>query len=108
MRDPDAGPDLDLQIVELKRRAQRLADALDQQVDRLRAEQLGEEDDELVAAEARDRVALAHSSLQPRADEPKQEIAVVGSERVVDLLEAVEVHQHHRERSGIAGLTLAR
>ena len=65
---------------------QRLAVALDV---------LGE-DHELVAAEARDRVAVAHQLGQPLGDGDQQPVADVVSEVVVDRLELVEVDEQHR------------
>src|SRR5207302_5799496 len=49
---------------------------------------------ELVATEARDALRVTEDALQPRPDPLKQEVAVVVAERVVDVLEAVEVHEH--------------
>ena len=53
------------------------------------------QDAELVATEPRDEAALADRLDQPWAEVSQQDVAVVVPERVVDLLEAVEVHQHH-------------
>ena len=52
---------------------------------------------ELVAAEAGDGVGGAQRRLEPLGDLLEQHVAVVVAERVVDLLEVVEVHDHHRE-----------
>jgi hypothetical protein len=54
---------------------------------------------ELVAAQARDRVAGAQHAGDPRPDEPQEAIAVVVAQRVVDELEPVEVEEHH-DRAG--------
>ena len=51
---------------------------------------------ELVAAEARQRVAAPQRAAQPVGDLAQQPVAVVVAERVVDLLEAVEVDQQQR------------
>jgi len=48
---------------------------------------------ELVPAEARQRVTAAQHPAQPLGDVAQQRVAVVVPERVVDLLEAVEVDQ---------------
>ena len=56
-----------------------------------------QQDDELVAAEPGDAVALPHDPRQPRPDLLKQQVAVVVAERVVDLLETVEVEQQQRD-----------
>ena len=63
----------------------------------LRIGELAHEDAELVAAEPRDRVAAAQHRLEPAGELDEQQVAVAVAERVVDLLEAVEVHQQHRE-----------
>ena len=55
----------------------------------------GSSDAELVAAEPGDGVALAERLLQPVGDLLQQAVAGVVAERVVDLLEVVEVDQHH-------------
>ena len=57
---------------------------------------------ELVAAEARHGVAGAQAAGEPSADLLQQLVAGVVAERVVDLLEAVEVHQQHRDLLAVA------
>ena len=59
-----------------------------------------EQDAELVAAEAGDRVGVAQGALQPRGDLLQQQVAHVVPERVVDLLEVVEIHDH--DHGGVA------
>jgi hypothetical protein len=56
---------------------------------------------ELVTAEAGHRVGVAQRGLQPARDLLQQQVSVVVAERVVDLLEVIEVHDHHH--SGLAG-----
>ena len=56
---------------------------------------VGQQHAELVAAEAGDGVALAERLLQAVRDLLQQAVARVVAERVVDLLEVVEVDQHH-------------
>ena len=58
---------------------------------------LGQHDDELLSAPARDRVALTRERGQEPADLAQHDVAVGVAEGVVDLLEAVEVEQHDRE-----------
>ena len=65
---------------------------------RLGVEHLREQHAELVPAEARDGVALAKGVAEPDADLLQQLVAARMPEGVVDLLEAVEVHDHHRGR----------
>ena len=55
-----------------------------------------DEHDELVAAEAADRVGLAQHVGDPRRDVAQQLVADRVAERVVDALEAVEVDEHRR------------
>ncbi len=60
--------------------------------------QVDQHHDELVAAESRDRVAVAHGALQPRGDDAQQPVADRVAEAVVDVLEAVQVEHHHRDQ----------
>jgi hypothetical protein len=55
--------------------------------------QILEQDDELVAAEARDTVALAHRLGQPPCDLLQEQIADLVSAGVVELLEVVQVDE---------------
>ena len=64
----------------------------------LRLLQALEGHDELVAAQARERVALADAALHARGDLLEQQVADLVAERVVDVLEAVEVDEQQRER----------
>ena len=64
---------------------------------------LGQQDRELVAAEPGHGVRRAQRARQPLADQLEQAVAVVVAERVVDLLEVVEVHDHHRALAGRCG-----
>ena len=59
-----------------------------------------QQDAELVAAQAGDRVGVAQRALQPRGDLLQQQVAHVMAERVVDLLEVVEIHDH--DHGGVA------
>ena len=52
---------------------------------------------ELVAAEPGDQALRPDRLHQARPEVAQHHVAVVVPERVVDLLETVEVHQHHRE-----------
>ena len=66
---------------------------------------VGEHDGELVAADARYRVAVAHRLLQPQRHLLQQLVAAGVAQGVVDRLEAVEVDEQRRERH-IAALGL--
>ena len=67
-----------------------------------------EHDRELVAAEPRERVVVAQQLLQPRADLAQHLVAGVVAERVVELLEAVEVDQQQRELVAVRAARLDR
>ena len=97
-RDADAGGDEQLRPFDLQRqrdRVEHLLRDLRRGVGRL---QIGQQDGELVAAHARDRVLLAQRRLQPRGDRFQQLVAGRMAERVVDDLEAIEIEKHHRQR----------
>ena len=53
-------------------------------------------DDELVAAKAAHRVAGAHGIRKAPRDRAQQPVADVVAERIVDVLEAVQVDEQHR------------
>jgi len=57
-----------------------------------------QDDGELVAAEARDRVALACARLEPARYLAQQQVARVVPARVVDLFEAVQVNEQQGQR----------
>ena len=70
-----------------------------------RGHQLGlalDEHDELVAAEAADRVAVAQHAADPPGHRAQQLVAHGVAERVVDPLEAVEVDEHRRRLGAVA------
>ena len=82
---------------EVERLAQHVEDALG---DLLRAAL--DQHDELVAAEAADRVGLAQHAGDPRGDDAQQLVADRVAEGVVDALEAVEVDEHRRRLGAAA------
>ena len=79
-------------------RSQRGEDLLGHERGVGRVPRLGQEDRELVAPEARDRVHRAEQSPQPLRELLQQKVAELVAEGVVDLLEPVEVHGEERER----------
>ncbi len=100
-RDPDAGRDdqsLALGALQfewlLERGQQSLGDQLGARCQR---HPFGD-DDELVAAQAPERVDVAHDALQARGDGAQQLVADAVTERVVDALEVVEVDEQRRHR----------
>ena len=64
--------------------------------------QVGQADRELVAAQPRDRVGPAQRGAQPLGDLAQQQVAGVVAERVVDVLEAVEVEQQQADVGPVA------
>ena len=58
--------------------------------------QPGLDDGELVAAEAGERIGPAKQLLEPARHELDQFVACLVAIGVVDVLEAVEVEEHHR------------
>ena len=63
--------------------------------------QVGAEDGELVAAEARHRVAGAQDAAQPAGDRDQQPVDGVVAEALGHLLEAVEVDHQHGCQGGL-------
>ena len=94
-RDADARLGLEHELVDLERLPQRLREHLGELDGSGRVGDARQEHAELVAAEPGDRVALAESALQPRPERAEQEVAALVPERVVHVLEAVEVDEHH-------------
>ncbi len=102
-RDADAAVHLQRDVVEHDRLAHAREHVLDDR--RQRRHVVGphrRQDRELVAAEARDHPAFADPLGQSRPEMGEQIVAVLVAERVVDVLEVVEVEQHHCERRGSA------
>ena len=64
--------------------------------------QLGEDDRELVAAEAGHGVVVAHALAQPARHLQQQLVAGGVAERVVDGLEVIDVDEHHRHGAAVA------
>ena len=97
-RDADAGGERDRHLGQVERlleAGQQLAGdraRLDRRV------QVGQADGELVAAETGHRVRAAQGGAQPFRDLTQQQVAGVVAERVVDVLEPVEVEQQQTRR----------
>src|SRR5690606_15570698 len=83
----------DLLAFDLKGPAHRFDDPLAQYFHLLRLPQLRHDHDELVAAYASNRVALAREPLEPFRQFLDHQVARGMAERVVDLLETVEVEE---------------
>ena len=96
--DADAGADVEVDVAEVEGVAEVAADALHHafDVDVVVAEQHGE----LVTTEPGHHRLLVLETPQSLTDLLEQLVADVVAERVVDLLEPIEVHQQHRRRPG--------
>ena len=95
--DADARLEVEPDALELERAPQLGADLLGDPERVVLVRHRRQQQAELVAAEARDRVALAERRAKPAADLLQQQVAVRMPERVVDLLEPVEIEQHERD-----------
>src|ERR1700759_859980 len=62
---------------------------------------LAQHNDELVTADAGYYIALAQASVQPLSCLNKQNISRCVTERVIDVFEPVEIHEHDGERMTI-------
>ena len=94
-RDADARRHVELAVVDLERRGQRLLQALGDDRGAADVADVVEQQRELVAAVARDGVAGAQRAFDPLRDRHQQAVADEVAERVVDELEAVEVEEQH-------------
>ncbi len=98
-RDADAGADVDVAAVDLERLAQHLDNALRQEFGGLALVAFaGLNDGEFVAAEPGQYVGLAQQRFQSSRHFDQQRVAGGMAERIVDLLEAIEVQQENGER----------
>ena len=92
-RDADARRHRQLPAAELKRLPEAAHDALRDRFDLERAAHVLEQHRELVAAEARDDVALANAAFESLHDGAQQLVAELVAERIVHHLESVEVQE---------------
>ena len=104
-RDPDAGADDDRMALDRIGRAQRRDHPRSHRLQRRLVGRGGGDHRELVAAEARDEVVAAQGPGEPIGHAADQVVADVMPERIVDVLEMVEVDVEHRGgRSAMAHL----
>ena len=98
--DADTGVDVQRDVGDLERALERRPQA---QAGRARRGLVAgrQHDGELVAAEARQRVVGAQQLREPRPDLLQDLVAGVMAQRVVELLEAVEVDQQQRELAAV-------
>ena len=95
--DADAGRADDLAALDLERFVEGRDEALGDLERILRPCQIGHHQRELVAADACDMLGRAGAALQAACDLDQKFVAGRMAELVVDLLEAIEVEQKHRE-----------
>src|SRR5260221_665965 len=96
--DPDAQRDIELlpvDLAELRQGREELAGDLGQDG---RVADFLDQEHELVSAQARDDVALAHAGDQALGGFLQHPVAELVAEGVVDVLEAVDVHEEQRHR----------
>ena len=84
---------VDGDAAERRRAGQRAVQAGGDLADGAAVGDVGQQDGELVAAEAGEDVVAAQRLAQARGDVDEQLVAVLVAQRVVDLLEAVEVDE---------------
>ena len=101
--DADAGAHVELEVLDPEDRRERLGDAPRRLEGGIGAVHVGEQHGELVAPEPGDRAALGNRVRDPRSHVAEQHVPDPVAEAVVDLLEAVEVHDHHRQTASVAG-----
>ena len=94
----DASVDLDRGAVDAKRPAERVAQTPDERGRALVPAGPDGEHDELVAADAGDRVRFADDGLEPPRKCLQDRVAGSVASHVVDVLEAVQVDRYQRER----------
>ena len=97
--DADAGVDLERQALDRERLAQLGEQPLGDGAGLVMRGQVGDQDAELVAAEAGDHLVLLERQPQSLGDLLQETVAGVMAERVVDLLEVIEVDQHDGRRT---------
>ena len=93
-RDADGGVDVQRQLAEHERRDEQPAHASGQPFGVRDGAHVGQQDRELVAAQPRDDVVVPQRAAQPFGDLLEQLVAAVVAERVVDVLEPVDVQEH--------------
>jgi hypothetical protein len=94
--DADAARDMQLGTADVVRLADQADQTtLDDLTDLLDVGDAVEDDDEFVAAHATHRVAAADATLQLAGHRPQEAVADVMAERIVHVLEAVEVDEQH-------------
>ena len=100
--DADRGADDDVVAVDRVGRADRGDDAPGDRLQRIGIRGAGGDDGEFVAAEPGDEIVAAHDAAEALRDVENQLVADVVAERIVDVLEVVEVDVEHGRRRAAA------
>ena len=98
----DRGGEDDLLGADLHRRAERAPDPLGQRRHVMRVGLRNQQDGELVAAEARQRVLRIEVAAEPSAERQQHAVADDQAEALVHVLEAVDVDEQHGGPVGLA------
>ena len=96
--DADRGADDDVVAADRIGRAERIDDAAGDSLQRVGIGFAGGDDGEFVAAEPRHQILAAHDAAQPLGDVENELVADVMAERVVDVLEVIEIDIEHGGR----------
>src|SRR5215218_2368544 len=97
-RDADTRRDVDVQPLHIEGRPERVADLVGHRQCRRLPGRGGDQKPELVTTEPREHVGRAQRAVEAWAYLTQQRITGVMSERVVELLEVVQVDDQQRER----------
>ncbi len=100
-RNADARADVESLLLDPERRAQRLQQHARGHGGVFVADRR-QQDGEFVTAHARHRIDVAQFAAQARRDLLQQQVADLVTQRIVDVLEAVEIHQQQGERPVVA------
>src|SRR6266446_4426698 len=101
-RDPDAGSNLERLVLDHQRFLQRLEDSCGRRPGCGFVDDSRQNDGELVAAKAGNRVRFPQLTLEPGRYVAQDVVAPVMPEGVVDLLESVQVHHQQGQRMVLA------
>ena len=101
-RDADRGLDVEREALEHERTREGRGDLAGHAQGRVRICSSGQKHGELVATETGNRVDIAQHAAEARPDRLQDQIAVSMPERIVDLLEPIEIHDQERETGVLA------
>jgi hypothetical protein len=107
-RDADAARDVEVELVDRDRVMEALDESFGDRDRRRVVRDVAHQDAELVSTEAGHQVFVPERPGEARTDGGEQLVPHMVAERVVDLLEVVEVHQHHGEAAAVRRRVLDR